>query len=208
VPVSEVSLDDAQILVDSLAFEEKELSPGEVANLAVYFRSVKKTKRDLKFQVEIWLEDGPNKTRSAKSRFRLTGAGMFPTSRWHPGELVRDRFKVTLPANWKTEKDGQEVLVGLRIRASGNEKPSVQGPLRTGTTDLVVIGSFKLSNSTPVPEPAPVPAPPAPGKGPKTERAPTKAMPVPDPGARGMVRQLQGKLKMSKPEPVKSPGLK
>lgn len=167
--VEGVSMEDKSITVDSFELQEDEVSPGDVVNFAVYFRSVKAVTRDMKFQLEVWLEEGPNKSSGAKSRNRVTGAGMFPTSRWHPGELIRDRFKLTLPAHWKTEKHEQKVKVGLRIRASGKDKPTVEGPLRTGTTDLVVLGEFALSNETPAP-----PAPPAPAKdaGSKTKTIP------------------------------------
>ncbi len=153
--VEGVSFEDGAVTVDSFELQEDEVGPGDVAHIAIYFRSVKAATRDIKFQLEIWLDEGPNKNRTAKSRNRVTGAGMFPTSRWHPGELIRDRFKVTLPAHWKTEKHEQKIKLGLRIRTSGKDKPTVQGTLREGTKDLVILGEFSLSNPTPaLPAPA------------------------------------------------------
>jgi arylsulfatase A-like enzyme len=225
--VEGVHLEDASVSVDSFELQEDEVSPGEVANFAVYFRTKKVTTRDLKFQLEVWIDEGPNKSRSAKSRNRLAGAGMFPTSRWHPGELVRDRFKVTLPAHWKSEKHGQKINVGLRVRASGKDKPTVQGPLRAGTTDLVILGQFKLSNETPVlppPPTAPGMAPKIPPKDaaklvpgltpktaprlPKTRRT-TPRKEIDAPTSKGaLLKSLQGGPKPTKPGSKADPGAK
>ncbi len=161
--VNEVSLDDERILLDSIERKEEELSPGDIVNFSLYFSSVKNTTKDLKFQLELWVDKAPKGSRSAKSRFRVTGAGMFPTSRWRAGELVRDRFKVTLPAQWSSETDGQKIMVGLRIRAAGKEKPTWKGPLKKGSSDVLVIGDFQLSVKKPAPAPQPKPGATPPG---------------------------------------------
>jgi hypothetical protein len=205
--VREVSLDEGKIQLDSFELSSPAPKPGDVLDLSLYFKAKEQTAIDFKFQVEAWVEDGPNKTRSARSRIRLTGAGMFPSSRWHAGELIRDRFKVTIPASWKSEADGRKVILGLRFKPSGQEKPTWTGTLREGSTDLLIIGETTLSNPTPVPAPAPAPG----GKPAKPETsgirgAPGKSMVPSLRGARGTL-DMQAGLK-KKPAPKAGPASK
>lgn len=197
--VTGVLLDSSKIQVDSYELSVEKPKPGDVVEFSVYFLSKAQTQIDLKFQLEVWLDDGDNKSRSAKSRLRKTGGGMFPSSRWHPGELIRDRFKITLPPLWKSEAEGRKVMIGLRLRATGKDKPTWTGRLKPGSTDLLILGEFPLTN----PAPTPAPAGPAPGgdKALKPGTQPTPMAPVPGKitpaalrGVRETLRNKQGTL--------------
>lgn len=162
-PIEEVSLDRQTFSVDSFEIEDKPHKPGDKLSIALYFRANKTSDLDLKFQMEAWIETPINKrSRSAKSPLRLTGKGMFPTSRWHEGELVRDRFSITLPKDWKSESDKSVIKFGIRAKIKKRKQGSLEftGPLRPSTTDMIVLGSFSLTN------PAPIPPPPEPGPSP------------------------------------------
>jgi arylsulfatase A-like enzyme len=207
--VKSVALEGGKVAVDSLELSVANPAPSGVVEVSVYFRAKTKTEIDYKFQVEAWLEEGPNKSRLAKSRLRTTGGGMFPSSRWHPGELIRDRFKITLPATWKSEPDGRKVVFGLRARASGKEKPVHTGPMKEGSSDLLILGETTLSNPTPTPAPTPAPTK-TPSKTPvkSGDALPAKTIaPSSIRGARGM-RKLQPELKEKKPAPPKAPASK
>lgn len=149
-----VSLDDGTIAVDSFEIEDKPYRPGEKLSIALYFRSDKPMDFDLNFQMEAWIEAPINKrSRNAKSPLRLTGKGMFPTSRWHQGELVRDRFTIPLPKDWNRELDKSVIKFGIRakIKARKQGELKLTGPLRPNTTDLIVIGTLSLKNPAPIP---------------------------------------------------------
>ncbi len=173
-PIAGVGIDNDRIVVDSFELDASEALPGKPLEVQVYFRVAKPGAADMKIQLEAWITEGPNKTRPAKSRLSLTAGGMFPTSRWHEGELVRDRFKLSLPTAWKSQSSPTKVMLGLRFRAKDKKAEGGQitltGPLREGKTDLVVIGEFIM----PAPLPS-LPKPSLPQKSPKA--APTKAVP-------------------------------
>ncbi len=168
--VKEVSLDGDHVIIDSIEFDKADYKPGDKISLAVYFKTITKTTFDMKFQVEAWLETDSKTARSIRSPLRFTAKGMFPTSRWHEGELVRDRFTIKIPANWNVAADKTTIHFGIRARnkTGGANKGTLtwKGKLKEGSKDLLLLGSIPLANPTPV-VPLPSPAPPA--KGVKTK---------------------------------------
>lgn len=175
-PVEGVSVAGGAIEIDSFELDVAKALPSKPLEVQVYFRVAKAGAPDMKIQVELWPASGPNKTRPAKSRLGLTGGGMFPSSRWHEGELVRDRMKVSLPTAWKNETGPVKVMVGLRFKPDGKAKSSkdpiaLTGPLREGSDDLLVIGEFTM--------PAPVVEAPKPSKDPVPSKTtlPSKTAP-------------------------------
>lgn len=159
-PVEGVSADEGHIIVDSIEVPDKKHKPGDKVVVTVYFRVLEETKIGLKMQIEAWTDD--KKAPTAKSRLRLTGGGLFSSTRWHKGELVRDRFKITLPPAWKSQLSTKELSLGIRFREKDRSKGKLTtaGTLREGTTDLYRVGSLAF-------EAAPAPTKPAPTK-PKT----------------------------------------
>ncbi|MCP4446237.1 MAG: sulfatase-like hydrolase/transferase [Myxococcales bacterium] len=178
-PVEGVAADDGKIVVDSFELDVAKAIAGKPLEIQVYYRVAKPGAPDMKIQLEAWVAEGPNRTRPAKSRLGLTGGGMFPSSRWHHGELVRDRMKISLPTAWKKESGPAKVMLGLRFKDNTKSTPkkgpiSLEGPLREGTSDLVMIGEFTM------PEPvsdAPTPPKPLPGKGLPGKGLPGKGLP-------------------------------
>lgn len=161
--VNDVSVAGGAIAIDSFSVDTTKAIASKPLEVQVYFRVAKAGAPDMKIQVELWPATGPNKTRPAKSRLGLTGGGMFPSGRWHEGELVRDRMKVSLPTAWKKETGPTKIMVGLRFapdgKAGSSKEPiALSGPLREGSDDLLVIGEFTMPAPI-VDEPKPAPQP-------------------------------------------------
>ncbi len=195
-----MTLENGAIAVDSYELDVATVQPSKATELQLYFRVAKKGAQDMRFQIELWPADGPNRTRPAKSRLTLTGAGLFPSGRWHEGELVRDRMKLSIPSAWKSESGPTTIKVGLRASKSGKASagtPAVQfdGPLREGSKDVLIIGEFTMA----APE--------------KPETTPTKPLPetakdkraLPAKGSAGLRRAMTVEGTRAKPPKTGTP---
>ena len=145
---------DGTIRVEGIELIKNSYKPGDQVPVTVYLRALDTPKDDMKLQIEAWLEGPGTISRSAKSKLRFTADGLFPTSRWHKGELVRDRFKITLPPSWAAAQ-GSVVKVGIRFRERKNKKLELTGSARPGYPDLVEIGSLSLVPKKEAEPPAP-----------------------------------------------------
>jgi arylsulfatase A-like enzyme len=159
-----MSFDEGRIEVIGFDTDKSAYKPSEKIQVDVYFRVKERPSGDFRLQVEAWAEDSrhdPGKARAgagrraAQSTLRFTAEGLFPTSRWRPGEHVRDRFQIAIPATWR---EGDRITLGLRMAgADGNAKLLARGPTRPGDEHLAVLGTVQL---LPAPPPGPAPAAP------------------------------------------------
>jgi hypothetical protein len=62
--------------------------------------------------------------------------GRYPTTEWEPGELVRDRHRLSLPANAPTSN--YQLIVGLYRAADGQRLTTTSGPFGLARRDHVV----------------------------------------------------------------------
>ena len=95
----------------------------------------------------------------------LTGDGAFATDRWRPGEYVRDRFALKVPATWH----GAGVAFGLVVLDAKGAKELATGPSPAGEPDTMYLGVLPLA----APLVAPLPAVPGGGSG-SGSSAPTR----------------------------------
>ncbi|HUH02158.1 MAG TPA: sulfatase-like hydrolase/transferase [Kofleriaceae bacterium] len=151
--VSGVTFDDGRIEVLGIDIAESSYGPGDRIPITVYFHVKERPERDLKLQVEGWLEGVPGGA-GARSQLRFTSQGLFPTSRWRDGEYIRDRFAITVPPSWR---GGDRITIGLRMADRSDARLTPTGRLRDGDRELAIIGGVGFRER-------PAPAPPAPNR--------------------------------------------
>jgi arylsulfatase A-like enzyme len=106
------------------------IAPGARVDVLVYFRVAEPTPRSYRFQLVVWPAaagaplDAPVPAAALRSPSRVTAEGAYPTDRWPRGELIRERFTFTLPADWRGDAlsvglVATDVVTGQRVRATG-----------------------------------------------------------------------------------------
>lgn len=133
----------------------KTYQPGAKTDIHVYFRTVLATPLVYRFQLVAWPEGAPGAAVPAtaiRSGQRTTAEGAFATDRWKPGDRVRERFTITIPADWK----GERMVVGLTATEVGGQKAVPTGAAAPSDPALAILGTLPVT--VPVTVPAPVPA--------------------------------------------------
>lgn len=107
-----------------------QLVPGGRADVLVYFRVISAPPQSLRFQLVAWPApvggplDAVVPGSALRTASRATAEGAYPSDKWRPGELIRERFTIALPTTWS----GEAVAIGLvatdhrtveRMRATG-----------------------------------------------------------------------------------------
>ncbi|MFT3699726.1 MAG: sulfatase-like hydrolase/transferase [Kofleriaceae bacterium] len=128
--------------IDSVA----PLKAGQKADLRVYFRTNERTAKGYKFLLAAWPIDpatwkpsDPTGDKIVKSPLRATADGFFPTDRWREKEVVRDKFDLAIPADWKGA-----VAVGL-VANDGAQKAVATGDAPANDPELLVLGTLPLA---------------------------------------------------------------
>jgi choline-sulfatase len=119
----------------------------------VYFRATAPTAIPYRFQLVVW-PVGPEADLRAlpptavRTALRATADGAYPTDRWRAGDAIRERFAVTLPAEWTGS-----VAVGLYATdATTGAQARATGPAVGNDPFLLVLGVLPLGSS-PLPHP-------------------------------------------------------
>jgi choline-sulfatase len=143
------SLDGGAIEVIGFDSDKPSYVPGDRAEISIYFRTARRPSGDFLFGVEAWpKQDDRRPAAAAKSGMRATAGGLLPSSRWRPGEHIRDRMKVRLPASW-SDTPGP-IVVGLRAKSAAERKPVPhRGRSREGDPDILVLGEIRLEAAPP-----------------------------------------------------------
>jgi hypothetical protein len=76
-----------------------------------------------------------------RSPMRATADGFFATDRWREHELIRERFSLTIPGDWKGG-----IAVGL-VATDGTTKASATGAAPANDPELIVLGMLPLAGS-------------------------------------------------------------
>ncbi len=130
--------------------------PGDKMEIYVYFKATRAPNVVYRFQIVAYpATDDPTEKVPAtalRSQLRATADGAYATSRWKPDELIRDRFELTIPPDWRAE----HMRIGLVAVASGADKARPTGLTPTGDPTLAVLGTLPIA----VPPPAPTPPSP------------------------------------------------
>jgi hypothetical protein len=152
VTTQDQTLDDDRIEV--LGFSVADKSPRPAPNtrieLEVYFKVKQRPQTSYRFLVSVWPVTTPawKPTDAApdtvqRTSLRATGDGFFPTERWRPGEYVRDKFSLSIPADWL----GNGLAVGLVAADPNNEKPLATGAAPANDAKTMVLGVLPLGST-------------------------------------------------------------
>ena len=155
-PLRGLSFDDGRIEVVGYDLPKTNFAAGEKIPIAVYFHVVERPGQDFRIQVEGWLDGGePEEAPKSpiRSKLRLTGGGLLPTSRWRDGEYIRDRFRLTIPRKWS---GGDTITIGIRMASTKRDRLPPKGEIRAGVPDLAILGKVTFQ---PAAEPIPAPSP-------------------------------------------------
>lgn len=123
----------------------------------VYFRTAAPTDQSYKFQLVVWPVTPPSPAPPAgsaasipapvgvpstaiRSNLRFTADGAFPTEHWRAGDRVRERFSLTLPADWHGD-----VVVGLIAQDSHGAKAHWTGETVPGDPTIAILGHLGSS---------------------------------------------------------------
>ena len=160
--VAGVSFDNGNLKLIGYDLDKKKYKPGSVMRVAVYFEVTKRPTKDYKLQVDAWGADdkGMRTGRATHTRIRFTGGqAPFPTSEWHKGDFIRDRFLLRIPRLWKY---GEHLGLGLRMTQNRGQKTRPTG--KTLPTDrFVSVFGIVPYEGKPRPANSALPKPGAPG---------------------------------------------
>ncbi len=136
-------LDDGKLAILGIDSEGKLLAPGAKVDLHVYFAVKERTAKTYRFQLVVWpgTPGDPAPANALRSPSRETADGLFPTDKWRAGEFVRERFTVTLPADWH----GDEVVVALISTDAQNQRAPVTGQAQANDPAAAVLGTLPLA---------------------------------------------------------------
>lgn len=152
VAVSGHTLDGGklEILGIGVAANSPRPAPGARVDVEVFFRVKERTSIPYRFQLAAWPvtapayqpTDAPPAT-MLRSPMRVTADGFFPSDRWRAGEYIRERFNLTIPADWQ----GNGLAVALVAHdASGRPAPAT-GPAPASDPTLAVLGVLPLGST-------------------------------------------------------------
>jgi hypothetical protein len=119
-----------------------------------------------KFQLVAWPEGAsltaPVPAAALRTPLRPTAGGAFPSSRWKPGDRVRERFTLTLPETWTAPR----MVLGLVAledtgTGPGGTKTHATGAAPSNDPTVAILGTLPVA----VPAPAVAPADGGPGAG-------------------------------------------
>ncbi len=150
------TLDDGKLEILGISLADK--SPRPVPNgrvdIEVFFKVKDRTEVPFRFLLAAWPVTTPGwkPTDAApasiqRSALRSTADGMFASDRWRKGEYIRDKFTLTIPADWQ----GNGLAVGLVASAPSGEKAVATGAAPANDPNLVVLGVLPLGSTAPNP---------------------------------------------------------
>ncbi|MBA3456181.1 MAG: sulfatase-like hydrolase/transferase [Deltaproteobacteria bacterium] len=131
----------------------KPLAPGAKTEIHVYFRAKQAIPTQYRFQLVAWpgTAADPVAPGAIRSAYRSTAEGAFGTHRWKAGDLVRERFALTIPPDWK----GESIVVGLVAGdVDGTQKVTASGPAPANDLTVAILGTLPVqTGSSPPPGP-------------------------------------------------------
>ena len=150
------TLADGNLEILGIALGDKSAHPAPNARIEVdvFFRV--KARSDIAYRfllgawpvdTKTWKASDAAPTTMARSPMRPTGDGMFASDRWRTGEVVRDHFALTLPADWK----GDGVVIGLVASDTAGGKADATGAAPGNDPNVMILGVLPFG----VPPPAP-----------------------------------------------------
>ena len=143
--VEGLSFDDGRISVTGWHTTKPAVAVGDQIQVTVYLSVNDRPSDDFRLQIAGWWDGAqPRSVGEVHSPLRLAGNGLFPTSRWRKGDVIRERFKLTVPQRWKLAKPDTMGL-GLKLgKAASADALSPDGAIRPGNPTIGVLGKLQL----------------------------------------------------------------
>ena len=105
----------------------------------VYFRVERPTTSVYRFGLVAWATAGTPAASTARASARATANGAFASDQWKAGDHIRERFTITLPAEWTGD-----VTLGLVTIDPANQKVAPTGAAAPGDPTIGVLGTLPL----------------------------------------------------------------
>jgi hypothetical protein len=137
VPTQGQTIDGIEVLGIGVA-ARGQLRPGGKTDVHVYFHVDRPTTTAYRFQLVAWPAADPAAP-PIRTGLRATADGAFATDRWKAGDYLRERFSVTLPADWHGD-----VAIGLVAAEATGAKHTPTGPAHPTDPFAAVLGVLPL----------------------------------------------------------------
>lgn len=122
------------------------LAPGARADVHVYFRVAAPVGSAYRFSLAAWPVDQPASL--IRTPMRPTADGAYGSDRWPQGSYVRERFRLTIPAGWRSEgASALRVAFGLSVVDASGGRPKPTGSVVEGDPFTASLGVLPLSPS-------------------------------------------------------------
>jgi arylsulfatase A-like enzyme len=131
------------------------LGPNAKTDVHVYFHVTEPTTADYRFQLVVWPVTDPTTPltapipldRTIRGSLRVTADGAYASSRWRRGDTIRERFPVTIPADWVAPALG----VGLVVTDAAGTRLTPTGAKPDNDPQIFVLGHLSTGSPTPPP---------------------------------------------------------
>jgi hypothetical protein len=119
---------------------------GKPLDVTVYFECTDGTTQNLRAELEIAppAEPGlaPPNVRYQRSP---AGEGVFPTSKWRPGEFLKESYPMKVPPGWA----GKKAVLAMRFYDDKRAPVAVVGPRLTADGKGIVLGEIDVVAAAP-----------------------------------------------------------
>jgi arylsulfatase A-like enzyme len=163
-PATGVSFDGGRLAVLGATPKTARVKPGDKLEIEVFLEVKDRPSGAFKPQIIAWPVTAAGFAPKAaipaqisKGTPRLTLDGLFPSDRWRPGELIRERLSVSVPRDWAAVPADAVAYALVMVGAPGTRLEPT-GAVPANDKAAAVLGTVALDK----PAPPPLPAPPTP----------------------------------------------
>ncbi len=119
---------------------------GKQLDVAVYFEAVAATTQNLRAELDLAPPSEPGLSPSNVVYFRYpAGEGMFPSSKWRPGDFLRETYPLRVPLAWA----GKKANLSLRFFDEKRAPIAVSGGRVTADGKGIVLGEIEVGPGAP-----------------------------------------------------------
>ncbi len=118
---------------------------GKQLDVTVYFECIEGTSQNLRAELELApAQAGLSPPHVLYVRYPA-GEGMFPSSKWRPGDLLRESYPIRVPPTWA----GKQAVLALRFYDEKRAPVTVAGPRLTADGKALVLGEIEIGAAGP-----------------------------------------------------------
>ena len=114
---------------------------GKPLDVTVYFEGVEGTPQNLRATLEIAPVGEPAVQPPSVSTQRYpAGDGLFPMSKWHPGDWVKEVYPLRIPPTWA----GRKAQLRMRFFDEKRQPVAVTGPRTADDGKVLPLGEVEI----------------------------------------------------------------